>query len=334
MALLWFDGFDARQDLSLMPSRYFAHRPAQYVTGRVGGSAKEHNADEPLTIFLDSPITTCITGYAILHYFINSSTGRTVDFLDGNTSQVYVEMSNATNQMRIKRGDGTTLATGSFQPIANMWYYVEFKATIHPTSGSVELRINGQTIASATNVNTRNSTANQITKITYGAFIFSWDGIRLDDLYINDGTGTSNNDFLGDVRVIGLFPNASGTYTQWSGSATPNWANVDEVPPNNDTDYNFTATVGNKDSYNLTDITISGTVIGVQVGGRFRKDDAGSATVRLFTLLGANVSNEATEIVLDTYKDYLYVPRTLDPAGNAWTVANVNALEVGIERMS
>lgn len=52
-----------------------------------------------------------------------------------------------------------------------------------------------------------------------------------------------------------LFPGANGNYTQWTPSTGTNHAAlVDETPCNGNTDYNFTTTVGNRDSY-TTDLS-------------------------------------------------------------------------------
>ena len=64
----------------------------------------------------------------------------------------------------------------------------------------------------------------------------TWD---VDDLYVLDGTASTpaNNDFLGDVRVEGLDPNAAGSNAAWTPSAGANYACVNETPPTDDTSY-------------------------------------------------------------------------------------------------
>jgi hypothetical protein len=101
----------------------------------------------------------------------------------------------------------------------NQFNYFEIKATIHDTTGSIELRINGVPALNLVNQDTRNAGTGVVNAIRIGgtnSFGPIW---AMDDLYICNTSGSTNNDFLGDIRVDTLYPNADGTYSQWTPSA-------------------------------------------------------------------------------------------------------------------
>ena len=102
-------------------------------------------------------------------------------------------------------------------------------------------------------------------------------GMNFDDLYVCDSAGSTNNGFLGDCRIDTIYPSGAGNYTQFTPSTGSNYTCVDETAPNT-TDYVDGATVGDRDSYALGNLSAlsSQTVYGVQVNAAILKDDAGS----------------------------------------------------------
>jgi len=236
-------------------------------------------------------------------------------------------------RFRVRRGgDGGTIigaSTNSF--VLNAWYYIEFKVTIHSTAGSFELRVNGTTETSASSVNTRGGSQDATDRVG-----FSGGGTvkHFDDIYICDGDGSTHNDFLGDCKILTLFPNGAGNYTQWTPSTGSNWQNVDDNPPNGDTDYNSTSTATNKDTYALSDITLTGNVKGIQVLAMMRKDDAGSRSSRLLIRTASTDYSGPTVGHSDNYVYLRNVWQNNPNTSAAWTVAQVNALEAGVELVS
>ena len=102
-------------------------------------------------------------------------------------------------------------------------------------------------------------------------------------MYVLDTTGTDNNTFLGSQIVEAVFPN-SNAQSNWSPSTgTNNAACVDENPSNDDTDYVYSTTVGNKDLYGVTSCTrINANIKGVQLNADARVTDTTPQGLRPF----------------------------------------------------
>lgn len=84
-------------------------------------------------------------------------------------------------------------------PTAGVFYYIELQIKLHDTTGSFDLHVNGTSVASATNVDTKNAG----TKTVYDTVRLPPSGfngaiVRYDDLYITMGAGAP---FKGDITV-------------------------------------------------------------------------------------------------------------------------------------
>lgn len=239
----------------------------------------------------------------------------------------------ATGQLTVTR-NGTVLATTTFIPALGVWNYYELKVTIHDTAGTFELRINGNSVAevSGTSQDTKNGGTGNLDTILLNDPGGS--GTAFDDLYICDDAGSANNDFLGDVKVETLYPNGNGNSSQLVGSdgnSTDNYLLVDETTPNSDTDYVESATVGNKDTYAVTDLAaVGGTVYGVQLSPYARKNDAGARTICTVARLSGTEVDSANAALSTSYQHFVDMRET-KPGGGAWTISDVNSAEFGVK---
>ncbi|MEO5498995.1 MAG: hypothetical protein ABIR46_00680, partial [Candidatus Saccharimonadales bacterium] len=251
---------------------------------------------------------------------------------DGGTIRhITVVRDNTTGRLQIRRGDynGTLLATGTQQLFAGMWNYVEVSVTISDTVGEVHVRLNGSLTDDVLYIgDTKNGgTASTIDKVTINTA-----GGRLADVYILDGTGPVNNDFLGDVVVRTLSPSGNGNSSQLVGSdgnSTDNYLLVDEHPYSA-SDYVGSATVGQKDTYAMADLPAGvTTVYGVQINSMMMKSDASLAQSRLL-LRSAGTDYAGITRALTTSSIGYYELYSQDPATSAaWTPAGVNGIESG-----
>ncbi len=71
----------------------------------------------------------------------------------------------------------------------------------------------------------------------------------IDDVYLLDCTVGTNVTFLGALKLYTIVPTANAAPVQWTPLAGQNFQNVNEVPPDGDTSYNSSATVGQVDQY-------------------------------------------------------------------------------------
>jgi hypothetical protein len=150
-----------------------------------------------------------------------------------------------------------------------------------------------------------------------------------------DGSGATNNDYLGDIRVECLFPNGDGASSAFVGSdgnSVNNYLLVDETVPNDDTDYVQGTVVGDKDTYAYQDLTTTaGSVYGVNIIPRHRKADAGGRTaVTVGRESGGTEADSSAITILDSYI-YNYDIRETKPSGGAWSISEVNGAQFGMK---
>jgi len=320
MALLWIDGFDL-YDNTYIDGAYEGGAgnidTSNYRHGRAAlgdGSSAEK--------YLDANYQTLIVGFA----YYNPGPGGASDLIvlkDGTNTQILIKDSNG--DLEIKRGFSLLANVPNVFPL-NRWLYVEVKVTIDNSAGAVEVRIDGVTVASLSGIDTQNTGNNYVNRVTLDG------GCYKDDFYICDTSGAKNNDFLGDIAIEAVVPDANGTNQDWTPSAgSDHYAVIDEVPPNGDSDYLSTGSTGQKETNQHAALTLTGSVLGVQQMHLVRKDDAGSWTVKPICKSGSTESAGSALAVSDTYT---YVTRILedDPdTGADWLPAGVNAAEWGIE---
>lgn len=305
-----------------------------FTTGRYGNCLacpnNANSANNAIKNFSNS--STVIVGFA----FSTGSIPATSVFLRlRDSATTHLDLRIDTSKAILVTRNGTTLGTTTENLLENTWYYLELKATIHDTTGSYELRINGVSVLSGTDVDTRNGANAYVNQLSLGtpsltgnAFIF-----KFDDVYLLDTSGSTNNDFLGDVRVDALFPTADGTYTQWTPSAgSDHYALVDETTPNT-TDYVYDGTEGNKDSFVMSDMSelTSQVIFGVQIKVAALKDDAGSRSLKVG--VRSNTTNALSDAQsLSTSQTYLTHVQETDPDTSlAWEPEAVDAIEALIE---
>ena len=250
---------------------------------------------------------------------------------DAGTAQLSV-YSNTSGNLVVYRG-GTIIATSTSSVLSvDVWYYLEFKATINNTTGAYEVRLNGSTVTglSATGVNTRQTANNYANEIMLSQGNAS--GNRFDDLYVCDSSGSTNNDFLGDVRVDTIMPTADGSATDFTPSTgTDNYAMVDDATPDSDSTYVSSSTVNHTDLYTFADLqSLTGSIFGIQTVLWGRKDDAGVRSVAPAIKTGATTAVGDDFALAASYSYNLQVMET-NPANSdaAWTISDVNNSEFG-----
>jgi hypothetical protein len=229
---------------------------------------------------------------------------------------------------------GTILGSRVLGVLSEGWNYIEAQATISDTVGVLKVRVNG----SPTNVinfsgdNRNAGTSTNIDRILIGAFSGS---VIIDDLYILNSLGSTNNDFLGEVRVATLMPNAVGDSTgspmSPSTGGADNYTMVDEQPYST-TDYVIGDVVGESDLYNIESLPVTPTTIfGVQTNVIAAKDDAGARSVIPLMKTNGTVYDGATSVLSTSYDSYLTMYETNPNTAAAWTESNINDLQIGAE---
>lgn len=337
MALLWAEGFE-HFGTSGAPSPDFgrkyaiANREANMavVTGRMSRALSTATTSNP---YFQTPnlgtISEIIIGFAFRFY--QSAHGAGVVFIiEGNgTAGIHLALF-ASNQLVLRRGT-TILATSVDSLRQNAYNYIELKATVHDTTGSATLKINGVQQFSISGVDTKVSTTTTASAARFHGFS-TVQAYTFDDIYICDTTGSVNNDFLGSVRVDGTLPDGAGDDTDWTPSAGANYAAVDENPQDDDTTYVEDSTSTNRDLYNYASMAGVNVIKGLQMNSTGRETDVTTYTLKQCCKSSITLSTDAG-VVLNT-QSYITKTRILeeDPhTSAAWLEANVNAAQFGVE---
>jgi hypothetical protein len=222
----------------------------------------------------------------------------------------------------------------------NSWHYVEFGAKIHGSTGWVEMRQDGITRMQATGIDTDFGGSDQkIDRVGWSVLTNSgnwW----LDDVYILNEQGSipALTTWLGDTRMYPLYPIGDGFYLMLVGSdadSIDNWMLVDEVGTPITSDYVFSATVGDKDTYEFSDLPVTvGTVRGIEIRVHASKSNTGTKQFRTIDRrAGADAFQPdhtlAALPLWQTHHDILEQDPHAGPGD--WTIPNINATEWGVE---
>lgn len=211
-------------------------------------------------------------------------------------------------------------------PAEGVWAYYEFH--IEPTG--VTARINGGQVGRLDYARPL-TYVREWTTIQMGVTLSYANYLRIDDVYVKDGHREPA--FLGDLRVMTLYPTGPGESSEWAGSdgdSVDNHLLVDESPPDT-SDYLVAAESGLTDLYQFTDIPEGWQVLGVSMNAYQKKTDAGASpwvgVVARFNdqvLLGDALPPPGTSY---TAAGSSIIPQAPD---GIWTRAKVNATQFGI----
>jgi hypothetical protein len=265
-----------------------------------------------------------------------------VKITDGATTQLTFSLQ-ADGLIKVNRGSGggPLLGVTSSAFPTGVFVSVEIKALIDPANGSVEMRLNGQSVLSVGGVSTSESAAARWSSLILGnsennGSTGAVNTLDFDDLYVLDGSGTAPwNSFIGDCRVDARFPTGPGLSSDWAPSAGVNWQNVDDAAPNGDTDYNTGAAASLVDTFVVQDAPVPGAAIyGVQHNLAVRKLDAGVCGVAAVVRQGSPIQDYVSvDVPVSTAYTNARVVQQTNPATTApWTEAAFNASEFGYKK--
>lgn len=308
-------------------------------TGRFGNAAQFFDDSSNRMWLVLNDDDEWIMGFALLPSQLNTTSF--VYFRDINASVTHVDLGlDAGGRLSFRR-NGTQLGVGTTVLNPLVWYYVEIKFTIHDTTGTATVRLDGvDEIGPLTGLDTRNGSSAVVNQ-------FFWTGIGgigtglwlMDDLIIMDNvdsgvSGKPNNDFLGDIRVEATFPNGNGNTSDLDGSdgnSTDNYLLVDETgSPDEDTTYVQSTSVGEKDTYAFSNLSavVAGAIYGLQIVQYARKTEAGTRTVATIAR-HSGTEEDGDDNGLSTSWQFFFDVREEKPGGGGWALSDVNAAEFG-----
>lgn len=374
MALRWIEGFEGARNVTLF-SRLYAVGTGTIAdeTGFRSGSALSSAnlkltsvdllsgaADENVWILgfamrlnasagLDPAATT------IPYISLRSAAGEQLrfEFIGSNDSKpggnYYL--------IRAKRGS-TTLATTTDRFPGNLsdnqWIYFELKATVRTgTNGSFSLvyhkrrtkNITAAWDAANTGVNTANQGADGADRFELALTQSPATSIAVDNIYVCDGSGSINNDRLGEVEIEAIDVSGDGATDQWdlagaAASVEDAWneqATIQSAPE--DDKRTSSASVGEIElaalgnPVQLRFVSIKG----VQTAIYGRMESSGSRTIQFWYRRAAGPSEAGTASI--TFSSTALVGtadcRETDPnTSSPWTLTDVDGLQVGAKLTS
>jgi hypothetical protein len=235
--------------------------------------------------------------------------------------------------------NGVQVGSDSTALDADTWYRLELKVdSTTPTSPDIEARINGSSFASGSVSVYGDKPGN----IRIG--ISTWNAtadIYFDDIAVNDSSGSYQNSWPGEGKIIHLRPSVTGDNGDWTGDNT----DIDEVTPDNDTTKIASNTTNHIEDVNI-DNTPSGLLssdsislihVGVRYNGvgssanssfvvRAKKASAGTVSE------GSAITPANTTWMTNANAAPKNYPLTLyqDPDSNNWTKANLDTTQIGV----
>lgn len=267
--------------------------------------------------------------YVRFGYYTDTETQNSLFAWQSDSSTVLGNLTLENYLLKLKVGASIVASSaGSFSK--NTWYLFEVHIKIADSGGVIEVKVDGLTWFNYSG-DTKPSTASNISHLRFAK---QYNGVYFDDIAVNDTTGAVDNSWCGDGHAIALVPNANGDLSQLTGSdgnSTDNYLLVDETPSNSDTDYVEGSTVDQKDLYNLSASGLSNVNI-LRVWGESRSKDTTTAGGLLaITLKTEGTEYDSGDIALSTSYAAVKGPeyRVNPQTGVAWTVAELDALQVG-----
>lgn len=280
-----------------------------------------------------APVPSVVVGF-YAQYFLSapgSNNSRRFRILGdgGTTLHLTIYGSEISGAIQVRRGDGNgTLLAESAPGVIQVgtWHHVEIRATIADSGGRCEVWVDGAKVIDFTGDTKNGGTASQIDSVEFrrGTGV----PMLISDIVIS-GASTP----VGPATVWLHLPDGDGDHTDLAPSSGPaNYAMVDENPPDGDSTYVASDTDGEFDLYTIGNLP-AGTweVLAIQTEIDARTDDGGARNlIPVLKTNGSEYRGTSTPVSA-SYTTYLEVWETNPDTAAAWTPAEVEALQAGVE---
>lgn len=237
---------------------------------------------------------------------------------------------------------GTVLAVGNSIHKPGDWVSLCMEVVIANSGGVFNLYINGSSTPDISFSGDTQNGANAFFSQTYFGNAdggqFSSITLEMDDLVIQDNSGSSpENARLSDIAIEAVVADGDGDDTAWniggSSPAATRWQSVDEIPANDGVDLIESNTATDRNLFNFAAISTTVTVatfIALMMTMRAAKQSATTRKVKQCNKLSGTLQYGAEHTLTTSYADYVDIFHD-DPAAAAWTNANMNSAQGGVE---
>jgi hypothetical protein len=207
----------------------------------------------------------------------------------------------------------------------------------------VEVRVNSVTVLSLSGIDTVATALVECSQVGIscgnhgGATTAHGVTSDVDDIFCYDDTGSFNNAFIGDRRVLTLFPDADTVQADWTVVGSANGFDaINQTTPDGDTTYLSAGIPGSPtptSEFGMDNLPAGVSAIsGVVLVNMSRKTEAGIANVQMSVISGASESAGTDKPMTEIYTYRQDVFET-DPASAApFTPSEVDALFIKADR--
>ena len=345
MAIIWIDGYDhyGSTGANLTAGAYAANTGScvcKNSFSRTGGwcLSSSGSSSANLRKALGSSITAVGIGWSIYFPSLPGTIVELLKFNDASNGNQLTVWLNTTGTIRVTRGtaSGTNILGETASPaISNgSWNHLEIKATFSNTTGTVEIRANEAIVLNLTGLDTVATANVECSQIEIFPTPTSSASGGIDDMFIWDTSGTENNDFIGDRRVIMLSPSANEATQEWTASSGSAYAAIDDTAPDGDTTYiEADDAVPVTSEFALTDAAATvGAIAAVQTVVCARRVEAVSTVMQVSLLSGGDVDAGASHSIGDAYAYYTDISELNPDTGAPWTRTALNAATLRLRR--
>jgi hypothetical protein len=345
--LLISESFDAHNN----PSDFYRHGPSFYDSG-ITATATPAGADGGLSRALTSADSSAakyfrvtfdkqthiVVGFA-LYYTGATYTNREICGIrafDSGSEYLMGGVVLHSGVIKIVNNNNTTnfLASGSTLS-ASTWYYIEVKFTLGVSNGAIEVRVNGVSDCSVSNINTDYNTIGFVNRVYFGPGANSY---YLDDVYICNLLGPAPfNDFLGPIYIKKLLPSGEGLHTDFAVSGALTKINVasQALQPTVLTNYlgineDFAENLDKKQSFVFPGLAANYQILGV-VQQTFMSGQL-NPTESLQKFATYDTTTVSQSFVLQGSDSPWWITAIwpTDPEGNAWTSTKLQSTNFGL----
>lgn len=362
MARMWTTGFEAQS-----PTLEFGVNSGNIVTGTTPsmsttikrrGTCAARFQPSAAQSYIEHQITAGVVQRTFHRLYIRVDTAPSSDtniYALGQSGFFPCSLRLKTDRTLLLRDSGSsTDLTGSMVLSLNRWYRVELDFTDGASgTGAFKMYVDGTLVA-----DTLCSVINGFSRIRMGiSGVAATADVYMDDVAINDDTGSVQNGLPGPGAVVHMLPNAAGDNNLWAtavggtAGAANNFTRVNERTPNDSTSYNQTTATGTTtiDDFNLDSAATAGIgsadrITCVQVGGRVASDVTSAASIvyRLKAQAAGTAAESATVPVNNTStagawsvhrgqspRPYQLTSYVSPQDGSAWTAAKLDNAQIG-----
>lgn len=247
---------------------------------------------------------------------------------NGGTIIGGISFNDYSNMFKVWVGNKDT-QIGSFggsPPADGIFLLIEGRIVLSNTTGIVQIKFDGSIITdySGDTMPGADTTINNIgcwAGDTYSSFYY-------DDFAVGNDQGDSFTSWLNGLKFHYLGVTGAGNYAQWTPSAGVNYQCVDENPPAI-SDYVSSSTTGQKDSYAIADAPAQ--LSGIQ-GIAIRYWGEGGGDIKRLARINNTDYLGGTITLPGSFSPIADVMANNPATGVGWTEADVNSLEVGMEK--